>query len=523
MIIQNGPVKVSVARLSIIDESRYQSLFKNSPAVLLDEVTIIGEWIAATTTSETTDWKQKQSTSTSVFAIEMDHPFTMSSLVVEGSVSLVEKAQIQLWNLTAQVKTISVDNLTLGVVWMHPLCGLAKCVAFKRLAARVQTNGMTTKQRVEYQTHLVDLASNEAYLRNVSKLVYRLPEEYIGVAFGSIYVRRSMDVPMDSDTFTISPVGNIPQFIKESGLDYCISRTKQDVVLEYPLSNLTDVNSYLDSAGAAAWFNPSFNWLVIANSITFKRVVSSYVTSFLEQEYDRYAFVLGEFAEWITGNVSYNQSLLLTTFSSLTKVLNKLSNDTFSATPSLQHRSLLSLVKEQCPALTREQQLMVCCAVDMRRGRLTTTFEIDFQYTSTEAVEISVLSTLGKLPYFMWPIAFLERLTVESGQLIYRIGGDALRPINLVSTGHSEYSSWYVDLLSQPDVIAATDELWNSLITMFEIVVSLIAADEVIYITEGIEKKAIIQAKYSKLYGRMMHYMCSVTDAIIVPIRRYSV
>lgn len=527
MLITNNAVKISAARLVIPSESAYQNALSSDPASILSELDALGLALASLTVSESVNWKTTQLLTSRLFRLEVDHPFTMSSIVLEATVQTTAPVGFQMWNLKAQSMTLTVNSMTTGVGWIHPLAAIIKCVAFRRLAETVSSTEMTTRQRLEYTTKLNDLAANEQSLKGISPFLFRLPEEYIGVYQNAIFVRRSVNIPSDGQTFTLVGAAALPGSLKSVGLDFALDRTINDVKVVYPTANLTQVTKYITEQGAAAWFDPSFSWLQVANASVFSRVLTSQVIDFLEHDYDRYAFVVGEFAEWINGNLAYDASILIDVFAGIGKVLDRLGQNALSLVTSVQHRSLLSIVRAAVatidPLPTKEQQLAIAACIDMLRSRITIDIDVPFTYTSAEATELSILNTLAKVAYIDWPPEFKARLVLSgNGALTYAVAGNAARSVTLVFVGHSEYIDWCATAFADPDAQSAARTIWMSLLTTFEIFVTLLASESVSYSTVNGVRTANIQARFSKLYGRMIYYMCAPQDTVIVPVRRFN-
>lgn len=517
MIIENSAARISCALLEI-NEQQYAALLL-TPDVLLSHMDALGVQLGDLTKSEDTVWTGEKTLVSGPFTLKMDHPFTTSSLVVEGAPTTHVASTITLWNLTGTAKTINVKAATSGSFWVTPICGIIKCAAFIRMMDHVRTLPLSATQRAEYTRSLEETRDLKDQLTKMAPAVFRLAEEYVCVLASVIYVRRTVAVPADGSVFTIVAPASLPSTVK-STMEAVNFRTRNDVKVVYPGYDLTAINTYLDSVGVTAWLDESFDWLAINNSLTFTRELSEQAAAFVVQEYDKYAFILGEFASWYHGNITYDAASFASIMNALTVVLHKLGAGTLAIVPSAQHRSLLSVVTA-ADNLSKEQAMAVCAGVDLLRKRIVTTLQAPVGPTFAEAAELAVLNTLMSVPYFDWPAQYQERLVYNNDQLVYQVGGDATRKAILDFEGNSEYRHWVTALFGDADTQAAAKEMWLSLVTMSEIVVTMLASASVVYYNVGDVAYARIEAKYSKLYSQIMHYINSPTDTIIVPVRRF--
>lgn len=517
MIIENSAARISCALLTI-NEQQYTAML-STPDVLLNHLDALGVLLGDLTKSEDTVWSGEKTVMSGPFSLTLDHPFTTSSLVVEGAPTTHTGGTITLWSLTGTAKTINVKAATSGSFWVSPICGMIKCSAFIRMLDHVRTMPLTATQRAEYTRSLDETISLRDQLRAMAPAAFRLAEEYVCMLASVIYVRRTVSVPADGSVFTIVSPAALPSTVK-STMEAVNFRTRNDVKTLYPGYELSSINSYLDSVGVTAWLDESFDWLAINNSLTFTRELSEQAAAFVVQEYDKYAFVLGEFAAWYHGNITYDASSFANIINSLAVVLHKLGAGTLAIVPSAQHRSLLSIVSA-ADDLSKEQALAVCAGVDLLRKRIITTLDAPVGTTSSEAAELAVLNTLMSVPFFDWPAQYQERLVFSNDQLVYQVGGNANRRATLDFEGNSEYRRWVTALVEDADAQARAKEMWLALVTMSEIVVTMLASANVVYYNIGDTAYARIEAKYSKLYSQIMHYINSPSDTIIVPVRRF--
>lgn len=517
MLIENNAARISAARLQI-NESTYVSLLA-TPQVIVDHALAVGQMLGDLTKDETVIWNGTRTLVSGPFRLEVDHPFSTTSIVVESTLTSSRNSTISLWNLTGKMAVVKVAGVEAGSFWINPLCGMIKCAAYIRLMEHVATLPLTATQRAEYMSSKLDIESARNQLTSMAPAVFRLPEEYISVLAAVIYVRRVVAVPADGAVFTVVQPSSLPTTVA-STMAALVGRTKNDVKALYPAYDLTSINEYLDSVGVTAWLDQTFSWIAISNASTFTRELSAQSAAFVVQEYDKYAFIVSEFAEWYNGNVTYDAAAFAGIINSLTVVLNRLGGGVLAIVPSAQHRSLLSVCASNYD-VAREQQLAICAGVDLLRRRIQMSLTAPVSPSFAEASELAVLNTLMQVPFFDWPAMYKARLVFANDQLTYQVGGVAERVAILEFEGNSEYKAWAIDLFNDIDSQEAAREMWLSLVTMAEIVVTMLAAASVVYYNVGDTKYARIEARYSKLYSKMMHYVNSPTDTMIVPVRRF--
>lgn len=444
-------------------------------------------------------------------------PITSSLIVGELAIpGTRESSSFQCVTLDGKISSIRTAVHSSSVLVVSPICTLLHLLLIEKMFASVAASDLTQAQRFERDKAQVEINSRKQAIMDLDLSLWRAPEEVIASFGSAIFIRRLYNIVSDGALVDIISPTELPQEIHSYAVSPAISRAKMDVQLLNPGFDTTQVEAYLDDAGVAEWFTPSsLKWIRISSSLLINRRLRPIDLQVIEAEPERMFFLLGELSRWaasadIIATAQYASFIadVLKVFAKL-RVYEAMQFDT-------QYLSLAHLI-ESTYGSTGDDALAIEAGVRHSAGQIGLSYTIPDALTTADTTELLTLFSLKETPLHLWPPEYRVKLNLVDWHFTLA----SLRVVNVSFDGPAVYKAAFTRYAADSSLWQDVTDTWSSLLTVADIITTIIAAQEVQYGQDAEGRYAQIRASLSKFYSRLLPFVLPASTAAVLPIRRF--